>query len=93
MFVGFAGLLVTGTTVGIVLAFHRGWPAAGPAFGLAAFGLFGVSGGLLSTLSGYREYRGQTANLRSWITGTMSTPWRPDPQGSDHWPPRFRGFG
>ena len=79
----FAGVLLTGTVVAVSSALHGGWRAAGPALALDAFGLFGVATGLVSILIGYRETRGQTAYLRSCITGQMNTPWYQNRQGTD----------
>jgi hypothetical protein len=66
---------------GAVVAASHGWRPAGPAPGLTALGLFGVLVSLASIVLGYRETRGQTASLRSWITGSMHTPWQPGEPG------------
>ena len=79
----FGGMLMTGMALAVSWAWQGGWRAAGPALAVAGFGLFGVLTSLASILIGYRETRGQTACLRSWITGQMGTPWYRSRQGLD----------
>jgi hypothetical protein len=55
-----------------------------PGLAMAASGLFGVITLVASTVVGYRETRGQTAYLRSWITGQMAMQWFGGRQASDH---------
>lgn len=83
VFGGFAAVFLTGSTVAAASAAHGGWHAAAPGVALAGFGLFGVLTCLASTLVGYRETRGQTDYLRSWITGQMNAPWYRDRESSD----------
>jgi len=71
-------ILLTGLVLGVSSAAQGGWRAAGPGLATAAFGLFGVLTALASTVIGYREARGQTAYLRSWIMGQMNAPWYQD---------------
>jgi len=80
----FTGILLTGLVLAVSAAMQGGWRAAGPGLAVAAFGLFGVLTALASTLIGYRETRGQTAYLRSWITGQMSAPWYQNRPGSEN---------
>jgi hypothetical protein len=50
-----------------------------PGLGVAALGLFGLITVVASTVAGYRESRGQTSYLRSWITGPMAMEWFGEP--------------
>jgi len=79
----FAGVFVAGVALAVFSAGNDGRPTAGAAMFSIAFGLFGVVGGLVSIVVGYRETRGQTAYLRSWIKGQMDAPWYRGPQPYD----------